>query len=106
MRYSYFEFSTLTPIQMCDAHDRCGASSSRRSARLVRIWYVCWGLATILLKTRLINSNGTPSWKRSDIELTKMVLPTFQRLGNSSEASSRVIRPFHLYRPPVFRVRP
>ena len=53
-----------------------------------------------------MNSIGTPSWKRSDIELTKMVRPVFQRFGMWRDVRSRLMRPFHLGRPPDFLVTP
>src|SRR5262249_54159781 len=42
-----------------------------------------------------MNSSGTSSWNRSDIELTKISRPFFHRRGSSSEAGSFFITPFH-----------
>jgi hypothetical protein len=51
-------FSMLTPIQMFAGHGNVGASSARRSWRLVRIWKVCCSDATITSKIACRKSSG------------------------------------------------
>ena len=75
---------------MCGPHGSDGASSSSRSARLVRIWYWCQFACVMVSKTRRMNSSGTSLWYRSDMLLTKIFRGFFQRSGTSSMCSCRV----------------
>lgn len=61
-----------------------------RPCRLVSSWNVCHGLAAMTAKTLAMNSSGTLSWNRSDIELTKIRRGRRQRNGWSSRSGRRV----------------
>ncbi|MNR21987.1 hypothetical protein D3C85_1389190 [compost metagenome] len=56
--------------------------------------------------TRAMNSAGTSSWNRSDIELTNILRGFRHFSGASSDASSRRTLPVQMYRLPLFLVRP
>ena len=62
-----------TPIQTFIGHAASGASSASRSWRLVRIWNTCRSARRITSNTSAMYSSGMSSWKRSLIELTKIV---------------------------------
>ena len=77
--------------------------SAIRSARFVRIWYVCLGVERITSITLSINSNGTSLWKRSAIEQTKIIVGSAHCLGLQSVSSCSVtLNPFSYLFTPSF----
>jgi hypothetical protein len=81
--------SIVTPIHTFGGQGSNGASSIKRSWRLVRIWNVCCSAMTITSKISRGYSNGISSWKRSLIELTKIIRGRRQRSGCSTRAGQR-----------------
>jgi hypothetical protein len=61
-----------------------------RSGRLVRIWYVCCGVAAITANTRARKSRGTRAWNRSDMELTNTVRGLRHDMGSVSVSGCTV----------------
>lgn len=84
----YFLSSTLTPHQMwCsmpNLRNRPRSNSLIRSDRFVSTWNVCQLASSITVATASMYSSETRSWKRSLIELTKIVLGDRQRSGSAS----------------------
>jgi hypothetical protein len=64
------------------------------------------GVAAIVSQTLRMNSSGTSSWNRSDMELTNTRRGFAHVAGVSSAKGSRTILPVHFARPPLFRVVP
>ena len=95
--------STDTPSQTFAGIARAVKYSAIRSARFVRIWYVCHGVDLITSITLLINSNGTSLWKRSLIEQTKIIVGSAHCLGLQSVSSCSVtLNPFSYLFTPFF----
>jgi hypothetical protein len=86
-------FSTLTPHQICGSWAANLSFPSNiwriRADLLVRTWYVCQLAASITLPTATAYSSGTPSCKRSLIELTKTIRGVGQESGSLSFAGTR-----------------
>jgi len=87
------------PIHTFGGQGNLPAISTSRSGRFVSTWNVCCAHSCITSKTRRMNDKGTSSWKRSLIELTKMIRPSRHRRGVSSAASSSTTLPVKYGRP-------
>ena len=72
------------------------ANHSRiRFARFVSTWNVCCGAAAMTPNTAAICSLVSASWKRSDIELTKMRRGLRHRSGSARCSGTMRTSPFH-----------
>lgn len=64
-----------------------------RACRLLRIWYVWWGVSAMTANTLAMNSSGTFLWNRSDREFTKILAGFLQCMGSVRRWSRRLMRP-------------